>query len=1304
MMKGGDYNNYNYDDDVESVDLLQPSESEGESPPQRNTNTSHYSTTNRDSLIHNHNHHHMNSDNNNDLSLSQEQLLQHHERWNHHSKGISTTTSATTDSRLHGGSNHPMDFTPSLLLPSSLSSPSVRLSHGPTTQFVASPAAAAITTTTSTATLTSRHYQPIASAAKIVPSRNMMVQYSPATQTLNTLQQSQEMVDLLQYNNQQFSQLEYDVVNALVMTKKVVSVDDDIDSNSDDEDDHNGIRIVDFTKDYPDDHEESDDNEDDRNDNFRMTTKPSLSSLQTARNKKHRPKPFDSCTESGGLVKRHKKQHTATTSTSHTTASSSHNNKKDPRANKKNKKENPSITVPNKRRNSNSSSIGSKLPNPKHSKLTTTKHSKVIGSTFGTTNTTTQITTIAEAASLPKRRGRLADSERRDINQIDVKTGAIVQTFKSFSEAGQVNNFSRHIVSNILRGTYIKNGNHNQYKGWTFRYVDDAADDNQNSNKNNKILQASKTKSAKASTHTNDSSDSDGNDNTMVENDKPVVAVSPQKTTVKPRPPPSPKRQVQQRNIPILATKGTVQHTFPSILSASKKTLVPRKQIASIVRGEMNECNGWTFQTIPIDPDDHNNDDDDNNDDGDEVEPPVSSTTYTSTVPKGQEDLTPSNPHTATDDNTMTSRKKPSPPSIAITGSPEPSMSNDVVSTTSNSSTRHSKQAIPVEEYDANTNALLRTYRSLTMAAEMSGANRHIITAVLKGRMNHWNGLKWQYSKMILSESSSQILEDEPRTNSDMIEQDEPNVAMSSSGSTDPDRRIDTNEYIVENIVITKMGTLGISAKKVKAPGAVLSLLNISSDPNERSNLQVDSLVGDETSIARLCGIQAGDYLFASEEASADPIRDNYDHVVELLGRQIRPINLYAVRARPPSNETITKSGIMTAISTKNHEPDNPTSKESSGQTGTNETTSGHSNQGDNNHNDIDVNDLKTTLQITATGSTDELNESKKITAAGSIAPFCAFCNGQKTSRPIHHSWCPKNSHFGTSGADEVLAKIQLGLRMHCDGCKAEYESGRRVPESKHSARCNGVSKAIKPPPLINPNKDLGRDMGKTGKYIEKDNNIALERSTKQVEMGIKENKQSKQNVVKNTSKTVLKAAKSVEVKNRAPNTSVVGKKQQLKLQLAQLSDDESIEDIDNREKLNVTWEDCNNVWGYEGHHENDVVIYSTSNIGCHYETLLLDERYEIDPFMSCRQYAKTHSTPEEGYQAIVLQRDLLGRRPWGLTCSRHEFGGACLVDSVEPLSPADGGVSARDNFFIMRFTLLLLTLYTVIFFQFRHF
>jgi hypothetical protein len=109
---------------------------------------------------------------------------------------------------------------------------------------------------------------------------------------------------------------------------------------------------------------------------------------------------------------------------------------------------------------------------------------------------------------------------------------------------------------------------------------------------------------------------------------------------------------------------------------------------------------------------------------------------------------------------------------------------------------------------------------------------------------------------------------------------------------------------------------------------------------------------------------------------------------------------------------------------------------------------------------------------------------------------------------------------------------------------------------------------------------------------------------------------------------------------------------------------------------IDVAWESCGNPWGPEGHVDGDVILFThTSGLG-HHETLLPSARYEGDPFSSSKRYHKTHRTPEDGFQALILKRDPLVIRPWGFTCQRHEFGGACLVTSVDPLSPADAAVS----------------------------
>lgn len=70
------------------------------------------------------------------------------------------------------------------------------------------------------------------------------------------------------------------------------------------------------------------------------------------------------------------------------------------------------------------------------------------------------------AASTGTKRGR-PRTDNRDIQQIDAKTGDVVNVFASLSAAGNAVGFSRHIVASILRKKYKANS----YQGWTFKYV-----------------------------------------------------------------------------------------------------------------------------------------------------------------------------------------------------------------------------------------------------------------------------------------------------------------------------------------------------------------------------------------------------------------------------------------------------------------------------------------------------------------------------------------------------------------------------------------------------------------------------------------------------------------------------------------------------------------------------------------------------------------------------------------------------------------------------------------------------------------
>ncbi|CAB9507034.1 expressed unknown protein [Seminavis robusta] len=106
-----------------------------------------------------------------------------------------------------------------------------------------------------------------------------------------------------------------------------------------------------------------------------------------------------------------------------------------------------------------------------------------------------------------------------------------------------------------------------------------------------------------------------------------------------------------------------------------------------------------------------------------------------------------------------------------------------------------------------------------------------------------------------------------------------------------------------------------------------------------------------------------------------------------------------------------------------------------------------------------------------------------------------------------------------------------------------------------------------------------------------------------------------------------------------------------------------------------IEWIHHENPWGPAGFQLGDVAIFTQRRGIGHHESMLPSERFVSEPFSADTNYHKTHRTPEEGYQYIRLQRDDRAQRSWGFTVRRHDFGGACLVERVDPMSPAESAV-----------------------------
>jgi len=109
--------------------------------------------------------------------------------------------------------------------------------------------------------------------------------------------------------------------------------------------------------------------------------------------------------------------------------------------------------------------------------------------------------------------------------------------------------------------------------------------------------------------------------------------------------------------------------------------------------------------------------------------------------------------------------------------------------------------------------------------------------------------------------------------------------------------------------------------------------------------------------------------------------------------------------------------------------------------------------------------------------------------------------------------------------------------------------------------------------------------------------------------------------------------------------------------------------------QMKPSWVPCANPWGPSGYQEGDVVLVTPSGGFTNHETIYGGDRFTVSPFGSDSDYDNTHRTPSEGFDVILLTRDPNAEHPWGFTYRRHEFGGACLVASVDALSPAASAV-----------------------------
>jgi hypothetical protein len=144
-------------------------------------------------------------------------------------------------------------------------------------------------------------------------------------------------------------------------------------------------------------------------------------------------------------------------------------------------------------------------------------------------------------------------------------------------------------------------------------------------------------------------------------------------------------------------------------------------------------------------------------------------------------------------------------------------------------------------------------------------------------------------------ESAMKLKAPEPGSEDDELV----NEVVDESGEDD-----ESSNFEVHEVTVTKDGSIGIMARRTRAPDAIVSLFDLfDGGSDEEMHLCIDSFIG-RNSIAEKAGMQVGDYLFVSYTnpgpfgMSEELVYGTYNSVVYYIRRKPRPTTFYAVRLK----------------------------------------------------------------------------------------------------------------------------------------------------------------------------------------------------------------------------------------------------------------------------------------------------------------------------------------------------------------------------------------------------------------------
>ena len=524
-------------------------------------------------------------------------------------------------------------------------------------------------------------------------------------------------------------------------------------------------------------------------------------------------------------------------------------------------------------------------------------------------------------------------------------------------------------------------------------------------------------------------------------------------------------------------------------------------------------------------------------------------------------------------------------------------------------------------------------------------------------------------------------------------------VQEREGGNNHNHKKISQENYSYHSISLNEIGPLGICVD------------NDVIDSSGKTSCAVREV--KKGSQAHRMGIKVKDiicHVKKQRQIIEEPFQEaSLKEVLEWASSPKRPIQFVVKRRLVPSdNNNNDKSKTKGTITTKQNNADPKKVKLSSQITST-----------------VDTNPLQE-KKTTKNGSTNKRVKESDIIGNYPIFSFCKKCSrsssNDNSKLVYHHSLCPKHHEFKQSGAKERLFKLMKGSENGCKACEYNLKFGKLSRKLSHSSQCElrkntDSNKTLSQHGDHENKNELKKDATKqckdncktkkkaTTKNVKSSNNSIQDDKVTQQEIGDKSiatqenNHGTLDNGARYINKMVRKDDHSIEKLSQAGTSNIlVTKTERCKIQSPCLIHENKVggakDNVNRHVQKNVykrqliladdlarpSWVASPNPWGSMHHHENDYVLFSPTT----YRLLVegqgfLPPRFVINPFCPNLDYHKSHKTPDNGFSLIRLTRDRLSLRSWGFTFRAHEFGGACLIESIDFMSPAHAAVSFRN-------------------------